>query len=308
MNNVQVNLNGKNIHSNSQTNINYQELNNYNSSNDKDNSGEGINNSNEEMEEEPEQDELTSAEINRLKKIQEQTLLRAEKYAHLFINSPPENSNDIAASIPKELNSDEKINNYNSSEDTTISHNMLEISNENDNEHFNKEKINPNKERLFKNIHGYFYLETEPLVIIGPHLSYFIWIFTFVSFFSIFIYSLKSSSYLGNIIYISGYIFFAICYILLMVGNPGIPSDKKHYDINELNSNYRQCNKCNCIFRKKLTTKVYHCDECGICIEGCDHHSNWATKCIGKKNKIIYKAWIVSIVLFAIAMISYLIL
>ena len=294
MNNVRVNLCGNNISSNS--NVNYHELNNDNMNQEADNSGEAISNANEEIEEEPEQEELSMAEINHLKKIQEQTLLRAEKYAKLFINSPPENT-----PIPKELDSDEKINNYNSSEDTAISNNnILELYTENDSEHFNAQKINPNKERIFKNIHCYFYLDSEPLIIIGPHLAYFIWIFTFVSFFSIFIYSLKTASFLGNIIYISGYIFFAICYICLMLTNPGIPKDKKHYDINELNSKYRQCKKCNCIFKKK-DLKVNHCEECGICVEGCEKHSNWATKCIGKKNRNIYKAWIVSIVIFAFA-------
>ena len=302
MNNVKVNLNGNNISPNSNSNINYHELNNYNSNSEDNNSGEGINTANEEMEEEPEQEELTKEEIERLKKIQEQTLLRAEKYANLYTTSPPEN-NPI---IPKELDSDEKINNYNSSEETNISHNILEIYNENDNEHFNEQKINPNKERIFNKIHCYFYLNSEPLVIIGPDLAYFIWIFTFVSFFSIFIYSLKTASFLGNIIYITGYIFFAICYILLMACNPGIPTEKKHYDINYLNSNYRQCKKCNCIFKKK-DTKVNHCEECGICVEGCERHSNLATKCIGKKNRKIYKTWIVSIVLFVLAMFYYLI-
>ena len=303
MNNVKVNQNGNDFSSNSNSNVNYQELNNYNSNQEGDNSGERIgNNANEEIEEEPEQEELSMAEINHLKKIQEQTLLRAEKYAHLFINSPPESN----PPVPKELDSDEKINNYNSSEDTNVSHNILEICAENDNEHFNAEKINPNKERIFKNIHCYFYLGSEPLVIIGPHLSYFIFIFTFVSFFSIFIYSLKTASFLGNIIYISGYAFFSICYILLMMGNPGIPRDKKHYDINDLNSNYRQCKKCNCIFKKK-DSKVSHCDECGICIEGCERHSNFATKCIGKRNRNIYKAWIASIIIFCIAIFYYLI-
>ena len=306
MNNVKVNLNGDHISSNSNSNVNYHELNvNYNLNPEGDNSGDGINNIHEENEEEQEQEELSSAEIEHLKKIQEQTQLRMEKYANLYAENSPDSTNSTV--IPKELDSDEKINNYNSSEDNTTSHNILEICNENDNEHFNKQQINPNKERIFKNIHCYFYLDSEPLIIIGPHLSYFIWIFTFVSFFSIFIYSLKTSSYLGNIIYITGYIFFAVCYILLMIGNPGIPKEKKHYDLNDLNSNYRQCNKCNCIFKKK-DTKVNHCEECGICIEGCDHHSNWATKCIGKRNKNIYKAWIISIVTFVIAILSYIIL
>ena len=305
MNNVKVNLNGKNLVQDSNSNVNYHEINNYNANNEGDNSGEGINNSNEELEEEPEQEELTSAEINHLKKIQEETLLRAEKYSKLFINSPQENN---TSNIPRELDSDEKITNYNSSEETNGTHNTLEIYNENDNVHINMEKINPNKERIFKNIHCYFYLDSEPLVIIGPHLAYFIWIFTLVSFFSIFIYSLKTSSFLGNILYIGGYIFFALCYILLMRGNPGIPTEKNHYDINDLNSNYRQCNKCNCIFRKKDSAKVNHCEECGICVEKYDHHSNWATKCIGKKNRNIYKAWIVSVVTFVVTMIAYLIL
>lgn len=91
-----------------------------------------------------------------------------------------------------------------------------------------------------------------------------------------------------------------------MISNPGIPKEKKHYDINDLNSNYRQCSKCNCIYRKK-NLKVNHCEECGICVEGCEKHSNWATKCIGKKNRKIYKAWIVSIFVFVIAMFYYLI-
>ena len=121
MNNVKVNQNGKDFSSSSNSNVNYQELNNYNSNQEGDNSGERIgNNANEEIEEEPEQEELSMAEINHLKKIQEQTLLRAEKYAHLFINSPPESN----PPVPKELDSDEKINNYNSSEDTNVSHNI----------------------------------------------------------------------------------------------------------------------------------------------------------------------------------------
>ena len=304
MNKVKVQQNGAKISSSSESKINYKELNNYPNDPEKDNSGERINYSNEELEEEqePEQEELSLAEINHLKQIQEQTLLRNEKYAHLFINSPPDNNQ----TIPKELDSDEKINNYNSSEDANMSHNILEICNESDNDHINEQKINPNKERIFKNMHCYFYLDSEPLVVIGPNLAYFIRIFTFISFFSIFIYSLKTSSLLGNILFICGYIFFSFCYVLLMVGNPGIPSEKKHLDINDLNLNYRQCKICNCIYRKN-DSKVSHCEECGICVEGCVYHSNMATKCIGKKNRKFYKAWITSIIIFGGAILLYLV-
>ena len=196
-----------------------------------------------------------------------------------------------------------------------ISQNMLELyneneydnENENDNEHFDEQKINPNKERIFKNIHCYFYLENEPLIIIGPDLSYFIWIFTIVSFFSILIYSLKSSSFFTSLLYVLGYLFFAVFYILLMVTNPGIPSEKKHYDINDLNYNYRQCNICNCIYHKDDFKNVNHCEECGICVENYEQHYNFATKCIGKNNKQIFQIWMGSCVAFAVIMLIYLI-
>ena len=311
MNIVKVNLNnGEKNEPKFNSNINYTEINSYNYNKDNDNSGDGFTNPQEENEEEQEheQEELSLAEIAHLKKIHEQTLLRTEKYANLY---SPKNS-DKKLNI--NIESNEKINTINEN-NNNISHNMLELyneneydnENENDNEHFEEQKINPNKERIFKNIHCYFYLENEPLIIIGPDLSYFIWIFTIVSFFSILIYSLKSSSFFTSLLYVLGYLFFAVFYILLMVTNPGIPSEKKHYDINDLNYNYRQCNICNCIYHKDDFKNVNHCEECGICIENYEQHYNFATKCIGKNNKQIFQIWMGSCVAFAVIMLIYLI-
>jgi palmitoyltransferase ZDHHC9/14/18/palmitoyltransferase len=311
MNIVKVNLNnGEKNEPKFNSNINYTEINSYNYNKDNDNSGDGFTNPQEENEEEQEheQEELSLAEIAHLKKIHEQTLLRTEKYANLY---SPKNS-DKKLNI--NIESNEKINNMNEN-NNNISHNMLELyneneydnENENDNEHFDEQKINPNKERIFKNIHCYFYLENEPLIIIGPDLSYFIWIFTIVSFFSILIYSLKSSSFFTSLLYVLGYLFFAVFYILLMVTNPGIPSEKKHYDINDLNYNYRQCNICNCIYHKDDFKNVNHCEECGICVENYEQHYNFATKCIGKNNKQIFQIWMGSCVAFAVIMLIYLI-
>ena len=311
MNIVKVNLNnGEKNEPKFNSNINYTEINSYNYNKDNDNSGDGFTNPQEENEEEQEheQEELSLAEIAHLKKIHEQTLLRTEKYANLY---SPKNS-DKKLNI--NIESNEKINTMNEN-NNNISHNMLELyneneydnENENDNEHFDEQKINPNKERIFKNIHCYFYLENEPLIIIGPDLSYFIWIFTIVSFFSILIYSLKSSSFFTSLLYVLGYLFFAVFYILLMVTNPGIPSEKKHYDINDLNYNYRQCNICNCIYHKDDSKNVNHCEECGICVENYEQHYNFATKCIGKNNKQIFQIWMGSCVAFAVIMLIYLI-
>lgn len=300
MNIVEVNLNNGDK-SDVKTNINYQGLNILNTYKDNDNSGESLSNPQEEIEEEQEQEELSIAEIAHLRKIHEQTLLRSEKYANIY---SPQNDKSPMSNI----DSNEKINqNKEEENNNNTSHNTLEIFSENDNEHFNEQKINPNKDRIFKNIHCYFYLDNEPLIIIGPDLGYFIWIFTLVSFLSILIYSLKTSAYFTSMLYIMGYIIFAACYILLMILNPGIPTEKKHFDINDLNFNYRQCKICNCIYQKDDFKNVNHCQQCGICVEGCKHHYKFITKCIGKKNQKIFKVWTWSCFAFGFFIFLYLI-
>ena len=301
MNVVEVNLSNQQDKNASKSNsdINYHEINTFNS-NKHDNSGEGFNNLQEENEEEQEQEELSMAEIEHLKKIHEQTLLRSEKYANLY---SPQNSDKK----PSQNNDSNEKKDTNKEDINNVTNNILEILNENDNEVFNEYKINPNEDRIFKNIHCYFFFNGEPLIIIGPDLEYFILVFTLVSFFSILIYSLKTSSSFTTMLFVLGYISFSVCYILLMVLNPGIPIEKKHYDINDLNNNYKQCKICNCIYYKEDFKNVNHCEICGICVEECENHCNFATKCIGKNNKKIYKAWIISSISFAFIMFLYLI-
>ena len=301
MNVVEVNLSNRqdNNTSKSTSEVNYHEINTFNS-NKHDNSGEGFNNLQDENEEEQEQEELSMAEIEHLKKIHEQTLLRSEKYANLY--SPQNSDKKLSQSNDSNEKKDTNLEEVNN-----VSNNILEILNENDNEVFNEYKINPNKDRIFKNIHCYFFLNGEPLIIIGPDLEYFILVFTLASFFSILVYSLKTSSSFTTMLFVLGYLSFSVCYILLMVLNPGIPIEKKHYDIKDLNNNYKQCKICNCIYYKEDFKNVNHCEICGICVEECEHHCNFATKCIGKNNKKIYKAWIISSISFAFIMFLYLI-
>ena len=188
MNVVEVNLSNQQDKNASKSNsdINYHEINTFNS-NKHDNSGEGFNNLQEENEEEQEQEELSMAEIEHLKKIHEQTLLRSEKYANLY---SPQNSDKK----PSQNNDSNEKKHINKEDINNVTNNILEILNENDNEVFNEYKINPNEDRIFKNIHCYFFFNGEPLIIIGPDLEYFILVFTLVSFFSILVYSLKTKS------------------------------------------------------------------------------------------------------------------
>ena len=76
-----------------------------------------------------------------------------------------------------------------------------------------------------------------------------------------------------------------------MMSNPGIPTEKKDYDINILNYHYNQCNICNCIYKKEEEKHVVHCEQCGVCVEGHDKHYFFVTKCIGGKNGILFKVW-----------------
>mgnify|MGYP006988847354 CR=1 FL=1 len=147
------------------------------------------------------------AEIEHLKKIHEQTLLRSEKYSNLY---SPQNSDKKSS----QSNDSNEKKNTNKEETNTVSNNILEILNENDNEVFNEYKINPNEDRIFKNIHCYFFFNGEPLIIIGPDLEYFILVFTLVSFFSILVYSLKTSSSFTTMLFVLGYISFSVSYIL----------------------------------------------------------------------------------------------
>ena len=151
MNVVEVNLSNRqdNNTSKSTSEVNYHEINTFNS-NKHDNSGEGFNNLQDENEEEQEQEELSMAEIEHLKKIHEQTLLRSEKYANLY---SPQNSDKK----PSQSNDSNEKKDTNKEEINNVSNNILEILNENDNEVFNEYKINPNKDRIFKNIHCYFF-------------------------------------------------------------------------------------------------------------------------------------------------------
>jgi len=270
---------------------NYQEL--HDNREEADNSGDGFSNPQEENEEEPEQEELSMAEIAHLKKIHEQTLMRSERYANLY---SPQSSEKKA---PKTFSSEEKNEKSTDNNDTNVSHNTLEIFNENDAEDYTGQNINPNKERIFQNIHCFFYSNGEPLIIIGPDLSYFIWSFSLISFFCVLVYSMKNTFNFTSVLFVLGYLFFAVCYIILMIINPGIPTEKKHYDLNDLNYNYKQCQKCNCIYHKDNISNVSHCEKCGICVEGFEDHQSLATKCIGKSNKKIYKLWKFSLFLLA---------
>ena len=248
---------------------------------------------------------LTQSQWERLNKIREEAKIRSEKYSELSSNSNfiikntnTNNSNNLQSSS-------NNINNDTNDTISNLSHNFIN----NEYEESQNNEINPNLERIFIKIHPFLYINEEPLILIGPDILYFIIIFTISSFFSIIFYSLKNNANIFmKMLFLLGYLFYSINYILLMILNPGIPTKKNNIDLDELKKNYNQCKICNCIFYKNNDYITFHCYECSICVENFDHHCTFASKCIGKKNLLIFKLWLFSIPCYIIIIFFYIIL
>ena len=224
--------------------------------------------------------ELTREQFEFMKKIRDETLSRTERYSELINNS---NSNDMLFNID-DSNINKKVKKHKNKSkvlnDNSNSNNTLDIINQT-----NKEKIDPNKERIFRASHPFLFINGEPIIVIGPETQYYVWIFSTVSFFSIIVYSLKNSYGILKFLFICGYLFFTVTYTLLFLLNPGFPTNKRDLDLNMLQNDYQQCKLCNAISLKQEGKMVLHCQYCEICVEHFDHHCKFASKCIGRKNK-----------------------
>ena len=232
--------------------------------------------------------ELTKEQFDLMKKIRDEAITRTEKYSEL-IKDP--GSSDIIFKITEDNNKKKKNIIIKNNDSLTINNNTLGFINNTKKE----EEINPNKERLYNSSHPFLFIKGEPIIIIGPDTKYYVWIFSFVSFFSIIIYSLKNSHILFKLLFFAGYLFFAITYTMLLLINPGFPTNKNKVEPEMLKVHYHQCQDCNGIIFKKEGKITLHCPKCNICIEDFHHHCVYATKCIGRGNKGIFKIWLYSI-------------
>ena len=247
--------------------------------------------------------QLTREQFELMKKIRDEAISRTERYTELKQGNK---SNDEF--ITTEDNKKKKIKLEKSnkkpieiSDNINTKNNSLGIININT-DIKEKEEIDPNKDRIFKGSQAFLFYKGEPLIIIGPDTLYYVWIFSLVSFLCIIIYNLKNSYIILKLFFIISYLFFATTYTLLLVINPGIPTSKSNLDPTALQKDYKQCPDCNCISLEKEGKYTIHCEKCKICVEHFDHHCTFATKCIGRGNKIIFKMWMSSIpILFVVS-------
>ena len=137
----------------------------------------------------------------------------------------------------------------------------------------------------------------NPFFIIGPQWPMFIFLTLLVngiicSFLYLFweIYS--------NMFKTIGIVFltlFQLSYTYTFIINPGYPRNDNERQLGEPREDFSYCAECK--FFVAFDRKVNHCYDCGICVEGYDHHCPWTSKCIGRKNLWSFYMFMVSIML-----------
>ena len=85
--------------------------------------------------------------------------------------------------------------------------------------------------------------------------------------------------------HISFWMYF-ISYTHCSLFNPGYPKNDLGRKFEYPSGDYYLYNLCN--FYIKKSRYEYHCLDCDICIENCDHHCLWKEHYIGKKRILLF--------------------
>ena len=134
----------------------------------------------------------------------------------------------------------------------------------------------------------------NPLLIIGPHWPLFLCFFISINILYIIItiklwnkFGFKSK--LTNQI---SYWLYNLSYSYTSLINPGYPKNNHERKTGYPRDDFYFCSVCK--FYVKRSSDASHCDECGICIEGMDHHCPWTSHCVGKNNTITFYIFVLS--------------
>ena len=172
--------------------------------------------------------------------------------------------------------------------------------------------IDANQPRSFGRTIPFLFIKGEPLCVLGPSWHYFIITFSLTLLLFILIFEIKVRKHL-NILFQSGYIasflVYVVNYLMLILKNPGIPTDKrkKLSEIEDI-SQYAQCRFCHCIFNNDSGGITFHCNKCEVCVEFYGHHCPFSTKCVARKNEWNFTVFLITLPLFIIMSIISLVL
>ena len=148
------------------------------------------------------------------------------------------------------------------------------------------------------NCHAFFGNESgDPPIIIGPQWPMFIALTLIINgivwFFIIRFWHTYSKFYKSvGIFFVS---FFQITFTYCFFVNPGFPKNDIGRQTGIPKEQYKFCPECK--FYYDLNKNVNHCFDCGICIEGYDHHCPWTSKCIGRNNLYSFYSFMTGILL-----------
>ena len=143
-----------------------------------------------------------------------------------------------------------------------------------------------------------------PVLTIGPDWYLYVILTSIITFSFLFLF-IKFYQFVPLYLFISGiitYLLFIVVYTRLFLLNPGFPERVDINLVKKSKKNYMYCSLCNIWVNKWAGVK--HCHRCGMCIENYDHHCDWISKCVGKKNTNEFNffiIWIVMVVIYFIA-------
>ena len=132
----------------------------------------------------------------------------------------------------------------------------------------------------------------NPAIMIGPHWPIFVCFCGSVTagYIAFFYYNFKLCSTFYKIYCILSFSLYFISYMATFLLNPGYPERNRNSLIGDPITDYNYCIFCKILIR--TDRKILHCFDCGVCIEGYDHHCPWTGKCIGRKTKNYFYAFI----------------
>ncbi len=135
----------------------------------------------------------------------------------------------------------------------------------------------------------------NPLIMIGPHWPMYVCFCGLLTlgYISYFYHFFKQLNLFFKIFGISSYSLYFISYTGTFLLNPGYPERNEESLVGNPRIKYHYCFQCKIWIRVDMDAS--HCLECGVCIEGCDHHCPWTGKCIGRKTICYFYTFITSV-------------
>ena len=137
----------------------------------------------------------------------------------------------------------------------------------------------------------------NPLLMIGPHWPMYILFCGGVvaGYISFFIHFFAKLNFIIKIFGISSFLLYFLSYTGTFILNPGYPKRDESSLIGKPRVIYKRCVYCD--IWERIDMNVTHCMDCGVCVEGYDHHCPWTGKCIGRKTIKYFYTFITSVMI-----------